>query len=170
MRLNAKRRLLSAARKTVSADVAFDFFQDENEEYLRRYDIDTNSLFAFVKENDILNLVAATCIKEMHGLTGMLGYDFDNYLSYKGQKNDYIVFLSTVLDRSDKSIYKTLGQQYLDLVKSKYRKYIYPIADTYYYDQIFPEFEGFDLDEDIKTNKYGDYRDFDDYVKSTGFR
>lgn len=179
MKINAQYRLKAASKSTVSADVAFDFFCDHDLDRLEEYKIDSDSYAEFVHENNALNALIKKCISDSYGVTGDLTYDL-GYYEEQPSRDSVIDFMAQIHHNyaymlADQRVFDVLHKEYLNLVKTKYRKYVYPILDTYYYDQVFPEFNGFDpngaheklVDEYGRT---GNISVLDDYVKSTGFR
>ena len=177
MKVLAKNRLLTAA-KAIDANVVYDLYkEDSGAEYdlMGDYKIEPNSLIEFAYENNVLELLAKYWLKEAHGFTGNFGYDLEWYHE-ENDTRDPVNFISWLIEDANygnmRPAIRALEKEYLNLAKTKYRKYVYPVSDTYYYDQVFPEFEGFDPDgaEAGEFSRTGDYKDLEDYVKSTGFR
>lgn len=177
MKINAQYRLKAASKSLISADVAFDFFRDRDLDRVENYKIDADSYIEFVHKNNLLDILAKR--RSRNGVTGDLGYDLAPYAE-RPSRNALIDFMAQIYHNraymiADWKAFDVLKQEYLDLVKTKYRKYVYPIFDTYYYKQVFPEFNDFDpngahekiVDEYART---GRIKVLDDYVKSTGFR
>lgn len=176
MKVLAKNRLLTAA-KAVDANVIYDLYkEDSGAEYdlMGDYKIEPNSLIEFAYENNVLELLAKYWLKEAHGFTGNFGYDLEWYHE-ENDTRDPVNFINWLIEDANygnmRPAIRTLEKEYLNLAKTKYRKYVYPVMDTYYYQQAFSEFD--DFDPEVHAEQYrksGDYRDLEDYVKSTGFR
>lgn len=179
MKINAKYRLKAASKSMISANVAFDFFRDHDLDRVENYKIDADSYIDFIHENNALNALIKEQINDSNGITGNLSYDL-GYYDEQPSRNSVIDFMANLHHNyaymlNDQRVFDVLQKEYVNLVKTKYRKYVYPILDTYYYDQVFPEFNNFDpngvheklVDEYGRT---GDMSVFDKYIKSTGFR
>lgn len=177
MKILAKKRL--TASKTVDVGVIYTLYEEDSGfeyEFADKYEIEPNSLIEFARENNVLEFLAKYWIKTQKGLTGNFGFDLQWYHEYNSEERNPLNFINWLLEDVDygnmNPLLNFLQKTYLNLAKTKYRKYVYPVIDTYYYDQVFPEFKDFDLDgpEAEKYNETGDLSVFEDYVKSTGFR
>ena len=194
MKILTKYRILAAKEKTLDVDILYDLYkedeEDENEEYydlIEDYDIKSSDLIRFVHKHNVLESLARYWINEEHGFTGNFLYEIDEYFddndyTYNVKRNP-ILFIGWLLEHAShrgnvKTAFNLLQKEYINLAKTKYRKYVYPVLNTRIYDQVFPEFKDFNpRDPDIKKcyEKYNegyctDLRVFEDYVKSTGFR
>jgi hypothetical protein len=180
MKILAKKRL-TAAVKPIEANVIYSMFMKNRQstyDLMGDYEITSDSLLKLAHETDLLELLAKYWIRRAKGLTGNLDADLEYYggdpsRNIKKTPIGFINWLRQDANFGDiRPAMKVLRQEYLDLAKTKYRKFVYPVIDTYSYDQIFPEFKDFDAygpDAD-RYNQTGKYSELEDYVKSTGFR
>ena len=180
MKILAKKRL-TAAVKPIEADVIYSMFMKNKQsayDLMGDYEITSDSLLKFAHETDLLELLAKYWIRRAKGLTGNLDADLEDYGgdSARNIKKTPIGFINWLRQDANfgdiRPAMKVLRQEYLDLAKTKYRKFVYPVIDTYSYDQVFPEFKYFNVrsPEAVKAIKIGKYTPLEDYVKSTGFR
>ena len=153
-------------------------FEDYLQELLEKYDIsDVGEILAekiqkrkiSSREYDAyfskyLNEFAKACIANQGNVSGNLDYDMFVIDEFGRDVSDIIyIFIDLCSNISNKK----LNKDYAKLVYTKYKDYICPVLDDYYYNQVYKEFA--DLTSDMIDKFDQDRGALKEYLQSKGF-
>ena len=112
-----------------------------------------------------LNDFAKECLANQGSITGNLEYDMFVIDEYGRRVPDIIyIFIDSFTNMGGNA---ALSKAYAKLVYTKYKDYIYPVLDTYNYNQVYREFA--DLTEDMLETFDKDRKALKRYLLPKGF-